>query len=370
MISEARSKLSIKILEFPIYLCRSDTLIRDDDCDFKVPMPHHLFRFFFFPFSFAFIFFRVSTSRENKEAFGRRIIEFHSGGSPEKFRKFSLKFCRDSIKIARENRSEMQEERVKVMDDEETAGELIEKDKEDEEEVPDRTFLERVADLILCLMDISNYSEYQGLINFDKVLNLINKKTGKQRETLESGIRKVFSDFYDKYSQFVLKEKFDFLLEESESIYFGESKKSFIPLSEIYIYVNENDQNFVLNIEACLYFIFQHVCPEKDLEDIVKICSEFDDVSSDQTQNVAGGFTKIIGNLLGKLEQRVTDTEGMVNADENGNVRSVNSGMLKDVIGGLIDDGELQNSMNGLFSMINNDSFDANALLKNFTGGK
>lgn len=246
-------------------------------------------------------------------------------------------------------------------DDLEETESLVEKGKEEavaEPDIPEKTFLERVSDLIGTLRGIEEFSDHSGLINFDKVVETTNKKTGEQRENLESGMKGVFEKFYDTNRKFILDGKWEFLKRDDIAITFGSSGKANIPISEIYSHVFESNPEEIDSVEGAIYFVMQHVCPDEDLSKIMEICSEFE---PQQQEGGAGNFLGFIGNIVGRVSEKVTGANARNLETEDG---QINTAAIGDVVQDLLSDGQINQNMKQMMTTVTGEDFDINATLQ------
>lgn len=246
-----------------------------------------------------------------------------------------------------------------VADDAEETEELVDKGKEEatKPEIPEKTFLERVSDLISALQSVDGYEKHPGLINFEQVVEMTNKRKGSDKDALESGIRKVFEKFYLENRKLLLIEDFGFLKRDGCAPFFGSSKKAILPMSEIYSSLYESNPGAIVNIEACIYFMVQHVCPDDDLEKIMEICSEFEPQQNDAPKSIMS----FIGNIIGRASEKVGATGAKGLEDENG---QIDTKALIKVAGEMFEDGEIGNSMQSLIQSIGKEDIDMNSVLK------
>lgn len=258
--------------------------------------------------------------------------------------------------------------KVKLLEDVEETEPLAEKGKEEivpEPEIPEKSFLERVSDLIATLREIEGFSDHTGLVNFNKVVETTNKKTGDERENLESTMKGIFETFYDANREAILAEKWGFLKKDGCVIAFGGSGKSNIPLSEIYAHVIENNPEEIDSVEGAMYFVIQHICPDEDLPRIMEICSGFE---PEQQESTPGNFLGFIGNIVGRVSEKVTGANARNLETEDG---QINTGAIGEVVQDLLQDGSINQNMKQMMTTVTGEDFDINDTLKGiFNMGK
>lgn len=253
--------------------------------------------------------------------------------------------------------------RIEVMDDEDDKGKEDREETEDNDvnnnNVPEKTFLERVADLINALRSVDGFKDHSGLVAFEVVIQTTAKKTGEQRVNLEEGIRDVFEKFYSNNQKYLLKEDMEFLTKDGESIKFGRSGKANIPLFEIYTDLQESNPEMIDTIDASIYFVMQHVCPEDDLDKIISICKEFE---PDKVEGGGGGnFLSFIGNIVGRVSEKLGGENAKNLETDDG---QINTGAVGSVVQDLIQDSVIRDSMSSMMSSISNEDFDINTVVK------
>jgi hypothetical protein len=246
-------------------------------------------------------------------------------------------------------------------DDLEETETLVEKGKEEataEPEIPEKTFLERVSDLLGTLRGIDEFKEHPGLINFDKVVETTNKKSGVQRENLELGMKGAFEKFYDANRRFILDGKWEFLKKDDLVITFGTSGKANIPLSDIYSHVFESNPEEIDSVEGAIYFVMQHVCPDEDLAKIMEICSEFE---PQQQEGGPANFLGFIGNIVGRVSEKVTGANARNLETEDG---QINTAAIGEVVQDLLGDGQINQNMKQMMTSVTGEDFDINSTLQ------
>jgi len=234
-----------------------------------------------------------------------------------------------------------------------------------EPEIPEKSFLERVSDLIATFRQLEGFSDHSGLLNFDKVVETTNKKSGEQRENLENGMREVFAGFYRQNRDNILNGKWEFLKKDGFSIVFGRSGKANIPLSEVYAFVFDSNPEEIDSIEGVIYFVMQHVCPDSDLNRIMEICSEFE---PQQSEVAAGNFLSFIGNIVGRVSEKVTGANARNLETEDG---QINTMAIGEVVQDLLGDGQINQNMKQMMTTVTGEDFDINSTLQGiFNMGK
>lgn len=247
----------------------------------------------------------------------------------------------------------MEERAVAPADGERTKG------KEEAVAETEKSFLERLALLITSLRSVSGFSDHPGLSNFKTVVDTTSKRQGVQRENLENVLVKIFTDFYDQHSKEILKGHLDFLKESKTVLVCGSSGKATIPLSEIYSSLETNNPEMLDTIDAGIFMLIQHVCPEEDLEAVLEICSEFE-----QNTPAAGGgnFMGLIGNIIGRVTDKLNTADARQLETEDG---QINTSAVGGVVTDLMGDKDIQDSMQKMMSSVTGENFDINGVFKN-----
>ena len=232
------------------------------------------------------------------------------------------------------------------------------------DEIIEKPFLDRVDDLIDNLLRVEGYSNNSGLMDFRKIVSTIKNKKGMVREKLENGMKVIFSNFYNQYRDFILEEKSDFLAGTEDKpivIIFGKSGKAHIPLSEEYNVMLETNPEMIDSIEGCLYFIFQHVCPDEDLDSIMEICKEF----SPEEYSNPDGLLAFVGKVIGRVSDKFDGDNSPDINDKDGNIDPMAIGT---VVSDLVGDDVIQESIKNMISSVNQEDFDVtkvfNGLMK------
>lgn len=252
----------------------------------------------------------------------------------------------------------MEEERVAILPDDETT--VTEKGKE-EIPVREKSFLERADELIKNLKGVAGFKDHPGIANFKTVVESTAKREGAQRANLENVLMTVFRTFYKEHSAEILEGRLDFLSSSKTVLVCGSSGKATLPLSEVYKTAEDSNPEMLDTIEASVFFLLQHVCPDSDLERLLEICQEF------EADAPAGGgnFMGLIGNIIG----RVTDTLENSNAKnletEDG---KINTAAVGGVVGNLMNDDVIQRSMQDMMASVTGENFDINSVFKNLMG--
>lgn len=240
--------------------------------------------------------------------------------------------------------------------------EKVEEEKEEaivEEEavVEERSFLDRVKDLISALRSAEGFDNHEGLIAFETVVQTTLRKEGEQRENLEEGIKNVFEKFYMENRENFIEEKMEFMTHEGNKIVFGMSGKANIPLSEIYSGLGVRNPELIDTVDACLYFVMQHVCPDEDLDAILEVCREFEP----NKQDTGNSFLNFVGNIVGRVSDKLGKTDNKKMETEDGKI-DVNA--IGTVVQDLIGDDVIRGSMQDMMQNITSDDFDVNAVFK------
>lgn len=241
-----------------------------------------------------------------------------------------------------------------------------EEDEEEEEQLPaEKTFLERTADLITSLRTVEGFKEHTGLIAFELVVDTADKKDGKQRVNLEEGMKDIFRTFYKTYRTQLLTGKLDFLMEEEYIIQFGKSGKAFIPITEIYAGLAENNPELIDTIDGNIFFLMQHACPDSDLIRLVEICEEFN--PNPQGGGGGGDFLGFVGTLVNRVSGKLKTVDTEFENDKG----EINNAAVGNVVADLFTDSEITGSMKNMMKTISGEDFDPNSLLKGlFNMGK
>jgi hypothetical protein len=226
--------------------------------------------------------------------------------------------------------------------------------------IPQKSFLERLSDLVKSLKSVEGFSDNAGLLNFEIVIETTDKKDpdDQMRINLEDGLRQIFADFYVANRQALKANKMSFLLQDGHTISFGRSGKAHLPLSEIYHDLADTNPELVDTIEGCIYFVMQHVCPDEDLPVISEICEEFEP-QEDKTQT--GGFLGLIGNIVGKVTSKLNSSNIKDLEGEDG---QVNVNAVGSAVQDLIADSEIRSSMQNMMATVTGEDFDINATMK------
>jgi len=235
------------------------------------------------------------------------------------------------------------------------------KEKEEDSEkptLPQKSFLERAAELIKCLKNVEGYSEHSGLKAFEAVLETTEKREGVIRENLENGLTDIFYRFYMDNRPDLLENKMSFLLKDGPPIVFGKSGKAHIPLHEIYHDLMETDARLMDSVDGCIYFVIQHVCPAEDFEKISAICEEFD--PQEEKPNM-GGFLGLIGNIVGKVSNKLNNSNAKDLEGEDG---QINTAAIGSVVQDLITDEDIGTSMTNMMGSLTGEDFDINTTIK------
>ena len=140
-------------------------------------------------------------------------------------------------------------------------------------------------------------------------------------------------------------------MEEEYFIVFGKSAKAYIPLTEIYSGLTENNPEMIDTIDGNIFFLMQHACPDSDLTRLVEICEEFN--PNPQTSGGAGDFLGFVGGLVNRVSSKLksVDTEF---ENENGEINNVAVG---NVVSDLFTDSEITGSMKNMMQTISGEDF-------------
>jgi len=229
---------------------------------------------------------------------------------------------------------------------------MEEKGKDEEDQtVEEKSFLTRVEELIEVLIRIDGFEKHAGLNLAKEAITTASKKGGRQGVVLEDMIQDKFEQFYMKGRKDLLKEKMEFLIENDINIVLDKKGESFIPISEIYRKCNEEDINSIATIDACIYFVIQHVCPQEDLDKILEICQSYE---PDVEEN-PGGFLGFVSSIVGRVSDKLNKSDSTKMETEDGKI-DVNAigGVVQDLIG----DEVIKDSMRGMMQNITNEDFD------------
>lgn len=226
--------------------------------------------------------------------------------------------------------------------------------------IPQKSFLERLSDLVKSLKSVEGFADNSGLINFEIVIETTDKKDpdDQMRINLEHGLHQIFAEFYLQNREALKANKMSFLLRDGHVITFGRSGKAHLPLSEIYHGLAETNPELVDTIEGCIYFVMQHVCPDEDLVSISEICEEFE---PQKDESSAGGFLGLIGNIVGKVTSKLNSSNIKDLEGEDG---QVNVNAVGSAVQDLIADSDIRSSMQNMMSTVTGEDFDINATMK------
>tara|TARA_R110002072_G_scaffold45565_4_gene126772 strand:- start:72534 stop:73298 length:765 start_codon:yes stop_codon:yes gene_type:complete len=228
-----------------------------------------------------------------------------------------------------------------------------------EEEVPEEPFLQRAMNLVLELRGVEGYSDHKGLANFEFVVNATletpesdDEEALKRQVAREESITKAFEKFYMIGRKSLLKGNLAFLLKNDVQINIGKNGKTFLPISEIYQFLEAEDPGSTITIDATVFFISQHVCPDEDLEVILGHCSEFKPAAKPGIN-----FFDMVGGIISKVSDKVEKADrNMQNPDGSLNPRAIGETVQDMFVGG-----DLAESMQGLIQQATGDDFDINA---------
>lgn len=240
------------------------------------------------------------------------------------------------------------------------------KEEDDEEHVEEKSFLTRVEEFIDVLIRVDGFQKHEGLLKAKEAIVTAAKKGGRQGIALEDMIQEKFEKFYLQGQDDLLQEKMEFLIENDIKIVLDKKGESYIPISEIYKKCNSDDINSIATIDACIYFVIQHVCPQEDLDKILEICQSYEPDVEEDNQGFLGFVSAIVGRVSDKLNK--SDTVKIETEDGKVDVNAIGSTVQE-----LISDDVIQKSMKGMMQGITNEDFDAQNVLSslfNQTGMK
>lgn len=241
------------------------------------------------------------------------------------------------------------------------------KDEKDRDEADEKSFLERLSELVTVLQKVEGYEKHDGLANFLTVIEVAEKQTGKVRENIERGLEELMAEFYVDNHDEIVTGKLGFLIEEPFKKLTFRSGKANIPLGEIYKTCLDSDPAMIDSIDGAFFFVIRLVCPDEDFKIISEICDEF---SPNQPNANPDGFIGMIGGLFNKVKDKF-EKSGIENLEgENGDI---NTAAVGNVVQDLLGDKELKDNMANMMSGFGGEDFDINSTLKGLfqmTGGK
>ena len=202
------------------------------------------------------------------------------------------------------------------------------------------------------------YASDPGLKAFQSVLDAIRKKEGEQRENLEDCLKETFEEFYTDSREQLLKENMEFLIDgEDIEIVFGESGAATLRISEMYRNLNKYNAELIDNVDASIYYIIQHVCPEEDFERVFTICQNFEPDS----QGTGSNFLEFVGTIVGRVSDKLEGKDAGNMETEDGKIdKNAIGGVVQDLIG----DDVIRDSMQNMINTISKDSFDIKSVFK------
>jgi hypothetical protein len=202
------------------------------------------------------------------------------------------------------------------------------------------------------------YAIDPGLKAFQSILDLIKKKEGEQRENLEDCLKETFEEFYTDSREHLLKENMEFLTNgEDIEIVFGDSGAATLRISEMYRNLNKYNVELIDNVDASIYYIIQHVCPEEDFERVFAICQNFEPDS----QGTGSNFLEFVGTIVGRVSDKLEGKDAGNMETEDGKIdKNAIGGVVQDLIG----DDVIRGSMQNMIDTISKDSFDINSVFK------
>lgn len=234
----------------------------------------------------------------------------------------------------------MEEQKVVVADSE--------SDAKSSSNLVEKSFLERVLELVGTLQSAKGYDSHEGLKRFKSIVEKTMKRNARQKAIFEDVIRSVFVEFYEKNAEQIKSGSLEFLTESKSVLICGESGETNIPLSEVYAFCEKSNPNLLVNIEANVFFIMSHVCPKDDLEEILDICSEFEE-DEPKLNFGSSNFMSKIGNIIGKVTSKLNNQGGSSFQDDSG---QINTNAVGGIIGELMNDGDIQRDMGDMLSTI------------------
>jgi len=265
--------------------------------------------------------------------------------------------------------------------------EVSDEDEESEpEEIEEKPFIDRVQDLLSSLKcvikekhdieesdnpeengkkkrnkkkkkKVITYEEDVGLLSFQKAIDGIKKKKGEIREALEDALKEIFEEFFTEWREQLLEENMEFLTKEDIEIIFGDSGTSCIKISEIYRNLNKNNPELIDSVDASIYFLIQHVCPEEDLDKVLQICENFEQ----DNQGTGSNFLDFVGNIVGRVSEKLGNADASSMETEDG---KIDKNAIGTVVQDLIGDDVIQGSMQSMMKNITSDDFDINSVFK------
>jgi hypothetical protein len=234
-----------------------------------------------------------------------------------------------------------------------------------EEHVEEKSFLTRVEELIDNLIRVKGFEKHEGLVKASSTIKFAAKKGGKQGIALEDMIQERFEKFYELGREDLLLEKMEFLFDNDIVVKLDKNGDSFIPISEIYRACNSDNIDMLPTLDACIYFVVQHVCPQEDLDKILEVCQSYE---PDVEEN--SGFLGFVSSIVGRVSDKLNKSDAVKMETDDGKIDvTAIGGVVQDLIG----DDVIKNSMQGMMQNITNEDFDVQNVLTslfNQAGGK
>jgi hypothetical protein len=228
-----------------------------------------------------------------------------------------------------------------------------------EDEAPEEPFLARVLNLVLELQKTDGYENHKGIKNFAFVVEATMKepeegdKLGLERQVArESSITEAFENFYLFGRESLLKGNLAFLTKKDYSIKIGKKGTTFLPISEIYQYLEKEEAASTVTIDATVFFIAQHVCPEEDFDEIHLTCKEFR-----PAERPGINFFDMVGGIINKVTDKV-EKSNVTMQNEDG---SLNPIAIGETVQDLFSGGDLADSVQDMIQAATGEEFDINA---------
>src|SRR5579885_3075937 len=230
--------------------------------------------------------------------------------------------------------------------------EVSDEDEESEpEEIEEKPFIDRVQDLLSSLKCV--IKEKHDIEESDNPEENGKKKRNKKKK------KKVitYEEFFTEWREQLLEENMEFLTKEDIEIIFGDSGTSCIKISEIYRNLNKNNPELIDSVDASIYFLIQHVCPEEDLDKVLQICENFEQ----DNQGTGSNFLDFVGNIVGRVSEKLGNADASSMETEDG---KIDKNAIGTVVQDLIGDDVIQGSMQSMMKNITSDDFDINSVFK------
>lgn len=182
-----------------------------------------------------------------------------------------------------------------------------------------REFIKNLEILVDFIKTIPSHEKDKGLLNAEKAIMSAHEKTGNIKTQLIDGLKTGCINFYDECRDDILTGELGFLNEENVKVMikFGTRGTANIQISDAYKNCINECPDCLTEMEAKLFFLFENICPEEDMEIISGVCDEFAPAkaSSSDFTNKLVAFT---GDLIGKASSSFADTNPEDIMDENG----------------------------------------------------